>query len=421
MRRLVCCLCAAAWLVYLYAGLLSDVHAAELVTQPVGFDLSRVRVAELVQVVYRDLLKRPYLIDAEVLKDEREISLRFHSDKRLDADVAELLDSLGLSVVKRNGLSVVSVKKPANEEPNDIFVYRPRYRDAGYLAELVGPLFKGRFTITRAIAAPSAGLGQKNSEAVPPGSAAALVDRNSDALVFHGVAAEVRQLERLLAQLDDRQGEVIVRGVVYEVGSSDKEGSAFSLALSLLGGKLSLTGGALGALDNALRFKNVTIDAMASALSADSRFKVVSSPSLRVRSGGAGRFSVGQEVPVLGAVTFPGNGQAPVQSVEYRSSGVIFDLQPLVREAVVDLTVTQQLSSFVATDTGVNGSPTLIKREVKTALSMADGDIVVLGGLAENKESGGRNGVSFLPSILHTKSKEASRSEILLILQLTRI
>lgn len=369
--------------------------------------------------MYRDVLKAPYLIDADVLKDDREISLRFESNKRLDTDVAGLLDSLGLAVVRRNGVSVVSAKKTAEVE-SDVFIYRPRYRDASYLAELVRPLFKGQFTITRTIAAPAA-VTQKNTEPAPQGSAAALIDRNSDALVFHGVAAEVRQLEKLLAQLDDRQGEVMVRGVVYEVGASDKDGSAFSLALNLLGGKFSLTGGATNALENAVRFKNVSIDAVASALSLDSRFKVVSSPSLRVRSGGAGRFSVGQEVPVLGAVSFPGNGQAPVQSVEYRSSGVIFDLQPLVREAVVDLTVTQQLSSFVATDTGVNGSPTLIKREVKTALSMADGDIVVLGGLAENKESAGRNGLSFLPSILHTRSNETSRSEILLILQLTKI
>jgi type II secretory pathway component GspD/PulD (secretin) len=420
MRKLILYVCVALWLVWLYVGMLADVRGAELETSPAAFDLSRVRVAELVQVVYRDVLKRPYLIDAEVLKDDREISLRFQFSKHLDADAADLLESLGLLVVKRNGLSVVSIKKSEAEAPNDVFVYRPRYRDASYLAELVGPLFKGRFTITRTIAS-AAAVPPKNADAAPAGSAAALIDRNSDALVFHGQTAEVRQLEKLLMQLDDRQGEVMVRGVVYEVGSSDKDGSAFSLALSLLGGKFSLTGGASTVLENSVRFKNVTIDAVASALSLDSRFKVVSSPSLRVRSGGSGRFSVGQEVPVLGALTFVGNGQAPVQSVEYRSSGVIFDLQPLVREAVVDLTVMQQVSSFVATDTGVNGSPTLIKREVKTALSMADGDIVVLGGLAENKSSAGRNGLSFLPSFLHAKSNESSRSEILLILQLTKI
>jgi len=419
MRRYVLYFAAALFLGYLYAGMLSDVRAADLSASLTSFDFSRVKVAELVQLVYRDVLNRPYLIDADVLQDQREISLRFQPGKRLDADVTALLDTLGLAVVERNGLAVVSLKK-LTEERDDVFVYRPRYRDASYLSELVGPLFKGSFTINRVVAAPLA-VAQKNTGPAPAGSAAALIDRNSDVLVFHGPAAEVRQLEKLLVQLDDRQGEVMVRGMVYEVGASDKDGSAFSLALNLLGGKFSLTSGATNVLGNAVRIKSSGIDAVASALSSDNRFKVISSPSLRVRSGGAGSFSVGQEVPVLGAVTFVGNGQAPVQSVEYRTSGVIFEFQPVVRDAVVDLTLTQQISSFVSTDTGVTGSPTLIKREVKTALSMADGDIVVLGGLAENKESKGRDGLSFVPAFFQSKTRESSRSEILLILQLTKI
>nr|QVB91782.1 hypothetical protein JYM95_11410 [Salmonella enterica subsp. enterica serovar Give var. 15 str. CFSAN004343] len=35
------------------------------------------------------------------------------------------------------------------------------------------------------------------------------------------------------------------------------------------------------------------------------------------------------------------------------------------------------------TETGVNNSPTLIKRDVTTEVSLADGDIILLGGLAE--------------------------------------
>ena len=58
--------------------------------------------------------------------------------------------------------------------------------------------------------------------------------------------------------------------------------------------------------------------------------------------------------------------------------------------AVVDLTVGQQLSNFVTTQTGVNNSPTLTKREVRTSLSVADGDIVIIGGLAENRSKRGR-------------------------------
>ena len=140
-------------------------------------------------------------------------------------------------------------------------------------------------------------------------------------------------------------GEIAIRGVVYEVGTSEKDGSAFGLLASLLSGKVSLGIGATDPIGSFIRFKNTTLDGVYSALSQDSRFKVMSSPSLRIRSGSSGTFSVGQDVPVLGSVSYANNGQA-VQNVEYRSSGVILTIQPTVREGVIDLNIDQQLSNL---------------------------------------------------------------------------
>ncbi len=52
---------------------------------------------------------------------------------------------------------------------------------------------------------------------------------------------------------------------------------------------------------------------------------------------------------------------------------------------------------------------------------MADGDVIVLGVLNENKEDSAESGLPFLPSFLRSNSKNQSKSEILLILQVTRI
>jgi len=296
-----------------------------------------------------------------------------------------------------------------------------------YLVELLRGLFpKGEFTSTRSVhGAPQAitadaVTGQSKMPA-PAGSAASLLDTDPDALVFNGTQTDIKKLSELLAQLDTRQGEVMVRGQVFEVASNGAEGSAFSLALHLLGGTVSAGVSTPSTLDGFVRIKNASIDAVFAALSSDSRFKTISAPSLRVRSGAAGRFAVGQDVPVLGAISYPGNGSAPVQSVEYRSSGVIFDLKPIVRESVVDLTVGQQLSNFIVTQTGVNNSPTLTKREVSTSLSVADGDVVIIGGLAENRESSGRIGFSFLPDWMRSNTGQNSKTEILLVLQVSRL
>lgn len=343
-----------------------------------------------------------------------------HGDLR--GFLAAFLDTLGMQMVSRGGVDFVTVKPKPDElradEEKEVMVYRPKYRNVAYISTLLRPLFPRGLTLNRSVSAPE---GVKVATNPPAGSAAAMVDQNSDTLVFAGTAKEVATLSKLLPQIDVPGGEVAVRAVAYEVSTTKSEGSALQLALNLLGGKLALSLGPAGVLPNAIRFKNNTIDAVFSALAEDSRFKVINSPNLRIRSGETGRLTVGQKVPVLGAVSYPqGSGQA-VQSVEYQSSGVIFELRPTVKESSIDISVSQQISDFVKTTTGVNGSPTLNTREVTSSVSMADGEMILLGGLRMSKDTGTRSGMSFLPRFLDSTSGEMVESEILLVLQLNRI
>ncbi len=98
----------------------------------------------------------------------------------------------------------------------------------------------------------------------------------------------------------------------------------------LLSGKLGINIGVKQNYENFITVNTGNLDAMIELFRTDSRFHVVSSPTLRVKSGSKGNFSVGSDVPVLGAVTYDRDGRA-VQSIEYRSSGVIFDIQPTLK------------------------------------------------------------------------------------------
>ena len=81
---------------------------------------------------------------------------------------------------------------------------------------------------------------------------------------------------------------------------------------------------------------------------------------------------------MLGAAQLDKNGN-PIQSVDYKQSGVS-DCNPEIREDIIELQLGQELSNFVVTKTGVNGSPTLIKRAVNTKLGLML-VVVVLAGL----------------------------------------
>ncbi|MFA8393777.1 type II secretion system protein GspD [Burkholderia ubonensis] len=384
-------------------------------------DLRFVPVAQVVDLVYADMLKVPYVIAPEVLADQRPVSFRF--DKR-DGDMRDFmrgfLASLGFALNTRDGVDYVSKRDAAPNEIQDNYVYQPRYRDADYLSRLVQPLFAGKFTTNRDIATSADGRMRAGS---PPTSAAAMLDQETDTLVFIGSEREIAALKKLLPQVDTPAGQVAVRAWVYEVSKQEDNNSAFQLALSLLGGRVgaSIGSGTVGSDANAIRLHAGGFEAAISALNSDSRFKVVTSPNLRVRSGQLARLNVGQSVPVVGSVSYPSTSGAPVQSVQYQDAGVIFQVQPTVKAGAIDLTVVEEISDFVRTTTGVNNSPTKNTRKLESSFSVEDGDAVLIGGLTQEKANHVDSGLSFLPSWMRGHSSGGSRTEILLLLQVQKL
>lgn len=384
-----------------------------------AFDLTQITVNQVISLLYSEALLTNYVIDPEVLTDSRLVSFRYRGTQpALKPFVISFFNTLGYSIETKNGVDYIHktrvADKPLDEE---VTVYRTKYRDTGYVVRILSPLFKGRFTQQKSVQTLP---GQGVAKDVSPTSAAGAIDQESDVLIFSGSAKENAQLAKLLPQIDVAKGEVAVRAVVYEVSSSKLDGSAFKLLANLLDSKLGISINTdATALGNSISLKVGGLDAVIGALSTDNRFKAVTQPRLRVRSGDTSRLVVGQDVPVLGSVTFQ-QGGAAVRSVDYRSAGTILQLTPTVRDDVIDMRVEQQLSNFVRTDTGVNDSPTLIKRELSTSISSKSGDVIVLGGLSETKTTNTRRGLSFLPWAT-SKQDEDSTVDVLVILQVEKI
>jgi type II secretory pathway component GspD/PulD (secretin) len=410
-----------------------------VITPPseVSFDFDVIPVADLLRVIYVQAMpEQSYTLDPVVLQDQRPVSFRYRpQDGQFRQVLTAFLRGLGYELGTRGKLDVIrplppEVKLSAVEDPaQEVFVYRPRFVDGAQLVEMVGSLFSGRFSTQRRmnIESPKTPSGSVSAPAAaspvaaPSGSLLDQANRKSPELIFVGSAREVASLRKLLAQIDVDPGQVMVTGVLYEVQTDEHQGSALELAVSALGGRFNFSMGSAQAADNFIGIKSSTVSLIMQALDSDSRFKVLSSPSVRVGSGQTASLTVGEDVPVLGAVTYPVVGGAPVQSVEYRSSGVLFNISPVVRDASITVQVDQQVSSFVNTTTGVNNSPTLTKRQLATNISLFDGDVVVIGGLRGDKESFAGSRAPFLSSLFGSKSREKSHSEILLFLQLKKV
>jgi type II secretory pathway component GspD/PulD (secretin) len=265
------------------------------------------------------------------------------------------------------------------EEFKRLEVYRPKHRSAAYLNQLLRPAFAGSVATV-------AGLQTSQPGATPAaaGSAAALIDSPADVVVFRDVETRLHEIGEFLQKVDTPLADIDVQALVFEFTRSKGYGSALSVAGSILGGRagVALPGITSG---SSLTLSVGGLDIIASSLDSDSRYKLVSRPSLRVRSGTQSVITVGQDVPVVGSVVVATAG-APIRSIEYKTAGTSMKITPTVRQSgVIDVDLTQTLSNAFATDTGVNESPTISRREIVSSLTVKQGESVVVGGLIENK------------------------------------
>ncbi|MCA8094471.1 type II secretory pathway protein [Burkholderia anthina] len=395
-----------------------------------SFDLRFIALGQLVDLLYGEALKVPHVISSEVLQDQRVVSFQYSGrPDELRSFAKVFLERMGFAVETADGVDFVSKRNTSTHaEDRETLVYRPRFRTASYLSNVVSSVYGGHVLATSTPVSPPAGASGVEADSTGA-TAATLVNKQAgampagevDQVVFVGPPRDVVQARKLLTQLDVAAGEVVVRGWVFEVADTSSTNSAFSIAAKVLGGSLSLSNGSADSDGTALRFSGGWLNVAISALSADSRFRQVSDPHVRVVSGERVRLNVGSQVPTLGSISYQGASGTPVQSVQYQDAGLIFDVQPTVLGDVVQLKLVEQISSFVATTTGVNNSPTKNTREMSTTVNMHDGEVIVLGGLVQDDESRAATSVGWLPRFLDGRSGSKGRTEVLLVLQVQRV
>lgn len=356
----------------------------------VDFKLEAVPLPKAISIIYDEVLEKPYMLDPKLAGDTRLISFHTTEKQNFNDFIQRYFDNMNIKIYEKKGVVYV-----AHIEPKPIkivkrsFVYNPVYRDVEYLASFL-----------------QGGEGQ--------------VSASGDKLVYYGTQDDINRVKSILKAVDTKTREVVVTGYLFEVQTEEKQGSGINFLAKLLSGKLGISIGVKQNYENFITVNAGNLDAMIELFRTDSHFRVISSPTLRVKSGSTGNFSVGSDVPVLANITY--QDVRAVQAIEYRSSGVIFEITPIIKANAIDLKIQQQLSNFVKTETGVNQSPTLLKRDLITDVSVKSGDVIVLGGLAENKITKGETGFSFLPKGWFTGSSTAdTKTDIILLLQVKEI
>lgn len=407
---------------------------------PIVVDLDAVPTGSLVTMLLRDVMQVPYVIAPEVLSDGRRtsVSLTIPRDK-IPETVVGYLRSTGFNVGLQGGAIYVSkaggrggfpdvvasptvplgspvsvdgfpsasspiqYRQPEPEEPEDVAIYVPAYRDPSYFVSVLSVIF------------PDVRFGAREAVEGDPSQGIVRSEQGPDLLVMTGAPDDLDMVKMSVKALDRPRPMVAVRAVIVETSDSAIRGNALSALLSIGGGDFQVGSYAGDApASQFARLATGSLNAVLSAVREDTRFRVVATPNVVALSGSPARMNAGSQVPTIGSIALSENG-VPIQSVVYRDSGVILEVLPKVRGDLIELSVRQERSSFINTTTGVSDSPTLNTASTTASVVLASGESVLLAGLNEEREGLSKRGIFF--GLLGSKKREKSTSELAVVIE----
>ena len=233
-----------------------------------------------------------------------------------------------------------------------------------------------------------------------------VVDKSTNMLIFQANQDEYSQLISLLQTLDRPTKAALIEVTVAEMSTDDANKLGVEFGFRDENGTGGTNGGlSLGTAGLAYKALNSvgSVKLALNALASNNRATVLSSPRILARNGESATIQVGQEVPIItsqSSTATTTTSSSVLQTVQYRSTGVILKVKPVIHSGEqIDLDVSQEVSAAATTTTGVSISPTFSNRKIETKLTLRNGATVMLGGLISEDSSSGSTGVPLFKDV----------------------
>ncbi|CAD5109755.1 type II secretion system secretin GspD [Zestomonas carbonaria] len=242
-------------------------------------------------------------------------------------------------------------------------------------------------------------------------------DESLNALVLLADPDTVATLEEIVRQLDVPRAQVMVEAAIVEISGDVSDALGVQWAVDARGSTGGLggvnfgnTGLSIGSVLQAIQDGRNDVDnpllnnlpdgaiigigtdsfgALITALSANSKSNLLSTPSLLTLDNQKAEILVGQNVPFqTGSYTTATDGASnPFTTIERQDIGVTLKVTPHINDgATLRLEIEQEISSIAPSATLTAQAVDLItnKRSIKSTILAEDGQVIVLGGLIQD-------------------------------------
>jgi general secretion pathway protein D len=255
-------------------------------------------------------------------------------------------------------------------------------------------------------------------------------------IVVQSTQQEWEVIRHTLQQLDFPPRQVLIEAKVYEVSLTGALSAGVSAFLNARGSGSSErkltggfdTGGAVQLTMGALVGNTRQLALFLSASQVSGKSKVISAPSVVATDNSPATLTVGQSIPTLSSQAVAGGAQSDGSSlftntVSNVQTGVTLAITARVNASgIVTMEVNQEVSSPLPA-TGPIASPTIDRRNVSTQITVADGDMVAIGGIIQESNLYSQARVPLLGKIpiigAAFGSTSVSRSKTELVILLT--
>ena len=277
-------------------------------------------------------------------------------------------------------------------------------------------------------------LSSSTGEIRTPEGAVIRAEPSLNALIVVAPEPVYRQIRAVIDRLDVRRAQVYIESLIVEV-SADRAaefGVQFQYLESLtetgvrgfggtnFGGRsggisgnllditrnpTSMAGGLnLGVLRGSVTYNGTTLanlGLLARALETQGAGNVIATPNLLTLDNEEARITIGQNVPFITgsySATTAGAGVNPFQTIERKDVGTTLRVKPTVSDGgTIKLQIFQEVSSV--TDTTLAAGLITNRRAIESQVLVDDEQIIVLGGLIEDREVTEKSQVPLLGNI----------------------
>jgi len=278
-----------------------------------------------------------------------------------------------------------------------------------------------------------------------------IADERTNSLLIFASKEDLKRIKDIVSKLDVVLAQVLIEAVIIEVqlGPDSKNFGVSYLQHPKSAGNFSGVGaGGAGTFFNPGSFASVgtnagnaltggfnyfgqwnnDLDVSVTAISSDSRAKILQRPRIQTSHAVQAQLFVGQSRPYPTSTYYGGGAFGGSASIQQLQIGVTLDVTPLINpDGLVVMDIHQTIESYNGDVdiANVGKVPITSRKEAAAKVAVRDRDTIILGGLIENDKSSTKSGIPFLMDIpvlgylFRSTGSSQTRTELIVLLRPT--